>query len=137
MEEDFIKACYDVSKSKNTLHDAWSGDHLSFYSSLGAVDRTETAGTRSYAATGYLKPNLGRPNLKVLTSALVSKVLLETDGQGEPKGINSLEMYLITLLTLFSPSDWCRVHRVQPSLQSQCHPRSDPLRGSRADASSP
>jgi len=34
MEEEFIKACYDVSKSKNTLHDAWSGDHLGFYSVL-------------------------------------------------------------------------------------------------------
>jgi len=86
MEEEFIKACYDVLKSENTLHDAWSGDHLGFYSSLGAVDRTGTAGTRSYAATGYLKPNLGRSNLKVLTGALVSKILLETAGQEGPKG---------------------------------------------------
>jgi choline dehydrogenase-like flavoprotein len=76
MEEEFIKACYEVSKYKNTLHDAWSGDHFGFYSSLGAVDRIGNAGTRSYAATGYLKPNLGRPNLKVLTSALVSRILL-------------------------------------------------------------
>jgi GMC oxidoreductase len=88
MEEEFIKACYDVSKSKNTLHDAWSGDHLGFYSSLGAVDRTGNIGTRSYAATGYLKPNLGRPNLKVLTGALASKVLLEISGQEEPRGMD-------------------------------------------------
>ena len=89
MEEEFIKACYDVSKTKNTLHDAWGGDHFRFYSSLGAVDRTGNAGTRSYAATGYLKPNLGRPNLKVLTSALVSRILLETAGQQEPRGISN------------------------------------------------
>ena len=88
MEEEFIKACSDVSESKNTLHDAWSGEHLGFYSSLGAVDRTVNAGTRSYAATGYLKPNLDRPSLKVLTGALVSKVPLEAAGHEKPRGIN-------------------------------------------------
>ena len=79
VEEDFIQACYEVSQTKNTLEDAWGGDHLGFYSSLGAVDRVENPGTRSYAATGYLKPNLGRRNLKVLTEAHVSKVLLQHD----------------------------------------------------------
>jgi len=69
MEEDFIKACYEVSKTKNTLVDACSGDHMGFYSSLAAIDRTGNPGTRRYAATEYLKPNLGRPNLKVWTSA--------------------------------------------------------------------
>jgi hypothetical protein len=88
MEEEFIKACYDVSESKNTLHDAWSGEHLGFYSSLDAVDRTVNSGTRSYAATGYLKPNLVRPNLKVLTGALVSKVPLEGAEHEMPRGIN-------------------------------------------------
>jgi hypothetical protein len=86
MEEDFIKAAYEVTKTKNTLVDAWGGDHFGFYSSLGAVDRTGVAGTRSYAATGYLKPNLGRQNLKVLTKALVSKVILEKGTQSEPRG---------------------------------------------------
>jgi hypothetical protein len=76
MEEDFIKVAYEVSGTKNSLVDAWGGDHLGFYFSLGAIDRTGNAGTRSYAATGYLKPYLGRPNLKVLTSALASKVVL-------------------------------------------------------------
>ncbi|KAH7343057.1 aryl-alcohol dehydrogenase [Rhexocercosporidium sp. MPI-PUGE-AT-0058] len=85
MEEDFIKASYEVSKTKNTLVDAWSGDHLGIYSSFGAIDRTGNVGTRSYAATGYPKPNLSRPNLKVLTQALVSKIVLDTSGQGEPR----------------------------------------------------
>lgn len=89
MEEGFIKACYEVTKTKNSLNDAWSGDHLGFYSSLGAIDRTENPGTRSYAATGYLKPNLGRSNLKVLTKALVSKVILENGSQTEPRGNSS------------------------------------------------
>ncbi|ETN46100.1 uncharacterized protein HMPREF1541_00284 [Cyphellophora europaea CBS 101466] len=68
-EEDFVKAAYEVTGSQNTLNDAWSGDHMGFYSSLGAVNRTDDPGKRSYAATGYLRPNLQRPNLKVLTEA--------------------------------------------------------------------
>jgi len=81
MEEDFVKAAYETGGSPNTLNDAWSGDHMGFYSSLGAVDRSDAAGTRSYSATGYLKPNLGRHNLKVLTEALASKILLNNDNQ--------------------------------------------------------
>lgn len=50
-----------------------------FYSSLGAVDRTKDKGRRSYAATGYLRPNLGRSNLKVLTEALATKISLDGD----------------------------------------------------------
>ena len=50
---------------------------MGFYSSLAAVNRTSDPGKRSYAATGYLRPNLDRPNLKVLTSALVSKIVLD------------------------------------------------------------
>ncbi|TKA79948.1 hypothetical protein B0A49_01278 [Cryomyces minteri] len=84
MEEDFVKAAYEVGGTDNTLVDAWSGDHLGFYSSLGAVDRTGDRGTRSYAATGYLRPNLGRPNLKVLTEAHAAKVILDGD---EAKGV--------------------------------------------------
>ncbi|KAF2234218.1 GMC oxidoreductase [Viridothelium virens] len=85
LEDDFCKAALEVTGTKNTLVDAWSGDHLGFYSSLGAVDRTDDKGNRSYAATGYLRPNLGRPNLKVLTEALASKVLLEEGGIGGPR----------------------------------------------------
>jgi len=50
---------------------------MGFYSSLAAVDRSNDVGKRSYAATAYLRPNLGRPNLKVLTEALASKIVLE------------------------------------------------------------
>jgi choline dehydrogenase-like flavoprotein len=74
-EEDFVKAALDVSGKEDTLHDAWSGDHMGFYSSLGAVNRSDDKGSRSYAATGYLRPNLGRPNLKVLTEAQATKIL--------------------------------------------------------------
>lgn len=76
-EYDFCEAAYEVGGKERTLVDAWSGDHMGFYSSLAAVNRTDDAGKRSYAATGYLRPNLGRSNLKVLCDALASKVILE------------------------------------------------------------
>jgi len=79
LEEDFCKAAYDVSGKPSGLSDAWSGDHMGFYSSLGAVDRSSDAGNRSYAATGYLRPNLHRKNLRVLTDAHATKILLEGD----------------------------------------------------------
>lgn len=77
LEEDFCKAAYDVNGKPSTLSDAWSGDHMGFYSSLAAVDRSSDPGNRSYAATGYLRPNLQRSNLRVLTEAYATKILLE------------------------------------------------------------
>lgn len=77
LEEDFATAAYEVTGTTKTIRDAWSGDHLGFYSSLGAVNRTDDPGKRSYAATGYIRPNVGRPNLKVLTEAHVGKIVLD------------------------------------------------------------
>ena len=48
---------------------------MGFYSSLGAVNRTNDPGARSYAATGYLKPNLHRTNLRVLVEAQATKII--------------------------------------------------------------
>jgi len=61
---------------------AWNGDHLGTYHSLSTIDRSdsEANGTRSYAVTGYLLPNAQRPNLRVLTEALVSKLLVSDTG---------------------------------------------------------
>ncbi|KAL2421492.1 Dehydrogenase citC [Exophiala dermatitidis] len=77
LEVDFAKAAYEVTGTKKTIHDAWSGDHMGFYSSLGAVNRSDDPGNRSYAATGYLRPNLNRPNLKVLTEAQATRIILD------------------------------------------------------------
>ena len=78
LEAEYAEACYAVTGTKErTLKDAWSGDHLGFYSSLGAVNRTDDPGKRSYAASGYLKPNLGRKNLKVLTEAQATRIVLD------------------------------------------------------------
>ena len=77
LEEEFAEAAHAVTGTEKTVKDAWSGDHLGFYSSLGAVDRSDRKGQRSYAATGYILPNIRRPNLKVLTNAHVTKILLQ------------------------------------------------------------
>ena len=77
LEYEFCKAAHEVTGTKPTVQDAWSGDHLGFYSSLGAVNRSDDPGKRSYAATGYLRPNMGRPNLKVLTEAQATKIKLD------------------------------------------------------------
>jgi choline dehydrogenase-like flavoprotein len=79
LEEEFCKAAYDIGKAKSNLNDAWSGDHMGFYSSLAAVDRDGDDGNRSYSATGYLRPNLARKNLRVLTDAQATKILLRGD----------------------------------------------------------
>lgn len=68
--------------------DAWSGSHLGGYSNLSTIDRSQGPGTRSYAVTGYLTPNSARHNLKVLTEATVTKVLLDQNaGITTSKGV--------------------------------------------------
>jgi choline dehydrogenase-like flavoprotein len=79
LEEDFAEAAYAMTGTKKTIKDAWGGDHLGFYSSLGAVNRSDDPGRRSYAATGYIKPNLSRQNLKILTGAHATKILLDNN----------------------------------------------------------
>lgn len=95
LEVDFAEAAYEVSGTKRTIKDAWSGDHLGFYSSLGAVDRSNDRGRRSYAATGYIRPNSQRPNLKVLTEAHVTKVLLENKTAKGVEFIHSGQKYQV------------------------------------------
>lgn len=51
---------------------------MGFYSSLAAVNRTSDPGQRSYSATGYLRDmSMHRQNLKVLTEALVTRIIMD------------------------------------------------------------
>ncbi|CAG8885924.1 unnamed protein product [Penicillium egyptiacum] len=79
VENDIIKACEEVAGITNKPTDPWSGDHIGFYHTLGAVIRTgPNKGKRSYAARGYYEENRAtRPNLKVLCEALVNRVVLD------------------------------------------------------------
>ncbi|KIW88408.1 uncharacterized protein Z519_10977 [Cladophialophora bantiana CBS 173.52] len=55
----------------------YSGEHQGWYGSLSSIDRSTNKGTRSYAATGYIAPILDRPNLRILTGATATKVILD------------------------------------------------------------
>lgn len=79
IEDSAIKALDEVSGFEKKPTDPWSGDHLGFFNTLGSVITTgKDKGKRSYAARGYFEANQTRPNLKVLCSATVSKVVLDS-----------------------------------------------------------
>ena len=78
IEDDVIKAADHATGFDKKPLDPWSGDHIGFYNTLGAVARTgPNKGKRSYAARGYFQANEHRPNLKVITESLVNRVILE------------------------------------------------------------
>lgn len=53
------------------------GSNVGAWTNLGSVDPATC--TRSYAATAYYQPNSQRPNLVILTEALVEEIVLEQD----------------------------------------------------------
>lgn len=78
IEDDIVKACDEACGLTKKPNDPWSGDHIGFFQTLGSVVRSgPNKGKRSYAARGYLEPNLGRANLKVLCDAQVQKINLD------------------------------------------------------------
>ncbi|KAK4616901.1 Dehydrogenase citC [Fulvia fulva] len=80
IEDDFIKACDDATGLDKKPNDPWSGDHIGFYNTLGLVARSgPNKGMRSYAARGYFAANAHRPNLHVLTDAMVQRIELDGD----------------------------------------------------------
>jgi choline dehydrogenase-like flavoprotein len=54
--------------------DVFDGSDLNGYISLQSIDPSNS--TRSYSATAYLRPNLGRKNLVVMQGAQATKVVL-------------------------------------------------------------
>jgi choline dehydrogenase-like flavoprotein len=80
-----IKAWDEVAGLSKKPTDPWSGDHIGFFNTLGAVARSGPhKGKRSYAARGYFQANACRPNLKVLCEAQVNRIVLE---DGVAKGV--------------------------------------------------
>ncbi|PYH90613.1 alcohol oxidase [Aspergillus ellipticus CBS 707.79] len=76
--ETSLLAALDQTSQIPRAQEPWSGEHLGPHRSLFTVDRTGLP-QRSYSANGYLLPALKRPNLKVLTNALASRVLFDDD----------------------------------------------------------
>ncbi|KAJ5099068.1 Dehydrogenase citC [Penicillium argentinense] len=113
IENDIIKACDDATGISKKPTDPWSGDHIGFYNTLGSIVRTgPNKGKRSYAARGYYENNrASRPNLKVLCSALVNKVLLDGNKavgvsishKGQEYAVTSKREVIVSGGTLKSP----------------------------------
>ena len=61
-----------------TNHSHSSGSNVGVWTSVAGVD-PETR-ERSYSATAYYRPNRERPNLALLTEAIVREVILENEG---------------------------------------------------------
>ncbi|OBT65798.1 hypothetical protein VE03_03316 [Pseudogymnoascus sp. 23342-1-I1] len=82
-ETEWIAASSTLGEKMGSPLEAWNGDHMGIHHSLSTIDRSkgELTGTRSYATTGYFLPNAGRPNLKVLTEAFVTKLVISDDGE--------------------------------------------------------
>lgn len=74
IEKDFLAACNEVAGFAASADDATSGNRDNFFNALSTVDRSERPGTRSYSASAYILPNVGRSNLKILTGAAVESV---------------------------------------------------------------
>ncbi|OBT76278.1 hypothetical protein VF21_03339 [Pseudogymnoascus sp. 05NY08] len=82
-EKEWMAASSTLGENMGSPLEAWSGDHMGMHHSLSTIDRSngELTGTRSYATTGYLLPNAGRPNLKVLVEALVTNLIISEAGE--------------------------------------------------------
>ncbi|KAL4900424.1 hypothetical protein BDW74DRAFT_188273 [Aspergillus multicolor] len=93
IEHDFVKACASTSNLPNMPVDAWSGDHIGFYHTLGAVARSSpNKGKRSYAGREYYEANRDRPNLRLLCEARVNRVLIDgTKATGVSVTLNGQE----------------------------------------------
>ncbi|OAP64308.1 hypothetical protein AYL99_00280 [Fonsecaea erecta] len=81
IEKDLLDTCREVAGFDPTSEDPTTGNRDNFFNALSTVDRTERPGTRSYAASAYLLPNLGRANLKILTRATVDSVRFDGSTQ--------------------------------------------------------
>ncbi|KAF7530983.1 hypothetical protein G7054_g9285 [Neopestalotiopsis clavispora] len=63
-----------------------SGSNVGAWTNLGSVD--PATGCRSYSTSAYYLPNASRPNLEILTDALVTRIILEEDdGDLTAKGV--------------------------------------------------
>ncbi|KAH8799339.1 putative aryl-alcohol dehydrogenase [Xylogone sp. PMI_703] len=85
-EDSLIKA-FDEISGLSRPKDPYDGDHLGFFEYLSTIDRHPGNVSRSYAATGHLAPALERSNLKVLTEATASRILLSKAEQPIARGV--------------------------------------------------
>ncbi|KAK2735823.1 hypothetical protein FQN57_001100 [Myotisia sp. PD_48] len=82
IQNPLAKAWIDAFKSLdyNTTADPFSGKSVGGYSNTATVNPATK--TRSFAGLEYGIPALKRPNVKIITGGLVSKIILETTQDG-------------------------------------------------------
>ncbi len=87
----------------------FNGDHLL---GVGLTQLTQKNGERCSTAKGYLTPNLGRPNLQVITRARTTRILMEgkhavgveyRDGDGTVRQVRATREVLLCAGALQSP----------------------------------
>ncbi|KAF5371665.1 hypothetical protein D9758_003546 [Tetrapyrgos nigripes] len=78
LHKEFLGSCEALGVGRNTQPNG--GKIIGSFFCAGSVD--PTTGTRSYAASGYLAPNLHRQNLFVLIEAYATKINFEKDSSG-------------------------------------------------------
>ena len=71
--EDAFVAAFDKTTGIPRAKDPWNGAPLGMFSHLSTIS-PEHGYSRSYSASAYLRPNLHRPNLKVLIDIKTSEM---------------------------------------------------------------
>ncbi|KAI9036822.1 GMC family oxidoreductase [Aspergillus affinis] len=71
--EDGMIAAFDETSGSSRAEDPYGGKPLGLYDHVSTVDPED--GTRSYAASAFLRPHEARKNLKVLTEATACKII--------------------------------------------------------------
>ncbi|KAH8422497.1 GMC family oxidoreductase [Aspergillus melleus] len=92
-------AAFDETSGSLRAEDPYGGKPLGLYDHVSTID--PDTGTRSYAASAFLRPHEGWDNLKVLSEATVCKILHDQD-TGTATGVEFL--YQGTLHRIF-PSE--------------------------------
>ena len=77
LSKTFLEACDEFGYNQNFDFNDWSHSQEGY----GRFHVSQKNGERSSAASGFLKPILNRKNLKVITSAIVSKINIDNNKQ--------------------------------------------------------
>ncbi|PPQ79176.1 hypothetical protein CVT25_002799 [Psilocybe cyanescens] len=78
-----------VNMGLNTVQDPYGGDINGTW--IASANLNPKDWTRSSSANGYLFPNIERPNLSVLTDAMVSRVILEPKEGEQDRTVSGVE----------------------------------------------
>jgi len=139
LEKEWIEACIKLNAEIGAPENPASIEKGISYHSLRTIDTSTPGmiGTRSYSTATYFLRNAQRPNLHVLTEALVTKLIVESDGNvtgvefihaGKSLMVGILKEVILSAGAIRSPQilelsgignsvvpqwDWCTLHRRQ------------------------